>query len=445
MRLKSGFQLFIYFLVLSENKGYIFIMALLDIETLNESTSKYKSPFSKQHFKDFEEMETFFDSLNELDYHKTSRDDICTPMRCVKTMLDYIPEDFWKGNIKVLDPCAGNGNFCAYASTKTSLDNIYFNELNYIRFCNAKAIFEPKHISNADFFDMIDDFLIKYDLIMANPPYSGGGNKNQSLSNLFIEKSISLLNDGGYLCFITPNNWMTYNTNNTTLKALLSQGSFLVIDNDAKKYFSGVGSSFTIIVWQKGVFNNKTLVKNNFLVKDTKEGIQIPANLKFVPLYISQPVLNIINKCIGEERNLFDYRCDLHNFTKKDCLSDFQDEVFKFPTIHTARKTRYATFKQDIFDKHVIIVPLSTYYIPYIVSHFNVTQSVGYVAFDSKEDAEAYRDLMTLPHFKVIIHLTRYGNFNNIMVLRHLQFSKKISFTKEEMKEIDYLSGKIKY
>lgn len=49
-------------------------------------------------------------------------------------MIDYVPNELWKRDtIKVLDPCAENGNFGAYCMLKTSIDNIWFNEINKIR------------------------------------------------------------------------------------------------------------------------------------------------------------------------------------------------------------------------------------------------------------------------------------------------------------------------
>ncbi len=125
-----------------------------------------------------EKLFEFYDLLNKDTSHMSSSDDICTPMECVKKMIDYIPENFWEKNIKVLDPCAGNGNFGAYCMTKTSLNNIWFNEINEIRYNNCKNILNPQHMSNKDFFAITDG---KWDLIMANPPYSGGGNKKRSL------------------------------------------------------------------------------------------------------------------------------------------------------------------------------------------------------------------------------------------------------------------------
>ena len=386
----------------------------------------------------------FYDKLNKDKSHEESKDDICTPMECVQKMIDYIPEELWeREKIKVLDPCAGNGNFGAYCMTKTSIDNIWFNDISKIRRRNCRKILNPKHLTNKNFFDMKRK---QWDLIMANPPYSGGGNKNKSLSNEFIEHAIDLLNNNGYLCFVTPNNWMTYNNNNTTLKKLLNQGSFIVIDNDVKKYFNGVGSSFTIFIWQKAVLGNRTYIVNNYLKKDIQKNVRIYRDLKFIPLYISQNVLDIILKTIGENENhRFFYRCDLHNYTQKEFLRDEKSEKYKYKTIHTMRKVRYASKKQDIYEKWNIIIPLSTYFIPEVMKDVNVTQSVGYISFDNQEEANNYLNIIEEPWYKLVIHLTRYGNFNNIMVLKHLKFDENIDFTENEMNEINSLINKIKY
>lgn len=407
-----------------------------------ETRVSLSSPYEP--LKEFSEeaITRYFNDLNNDTSHFASNDDICTPMECVKKMVDYIPLEFWyRPELKILDPCAGNGNFGAYCSLKTDSKNIWYNELSAQRFANCKKILNPENISNEDFFDLVGE----WDLVIANPPYSGGGNKNRSLSNLFIERSIDLLSDRGYLCFVTPNNWMTYNNNNATLSKLLLKGSFIVIDNDVKKYFPGVGSSFTIFVWQKGIMDNKTQIVNNFLIQDNQADVTISKDLLFIPLYISQPILDMIPKLISEERNTFNYRCDLHNFTQKKLLSDTADENFRYETIHTIRKTRYATKKQDIYDKWNIIIPLSTYYVPLIKNKVNTTQSVGYISFDSKGEAEEYLKIITAPHFKLLIHLTRYGNFNNIKLLKHLRFKEKISLTSREKQEVEKLIKRIKY
>ncbi len=413
-------------------------------EIYNKNT--YISSYSSLIGKNIEYVFNFFNNLNKENYHKFSKDDECTPMECVKEMVDYIPKEFWKReSIKILDPCAGNGNFPAYLMFKTDISNIWLNDLNEIRIKNAESLLETKNIYKEDFLNSVKLKNIKWDLIIANPPYSGGRNKNTSISNQFIEKSIGLLNDCGYLCFITPNNWMTYNNNNTTLKKLLNNGSFIIIDNDVKRYFPKVGSSFTVFVWQKNIFTHKTKVINNYIIKDIKKGIVLPKTLPFIPLYISQEIIDIIPKVIFDERNSFDYRCDLHNYTKKEYLRDVQGGEFIYETIHTTKITRYANFKQDIYNKWIIVVPLSTYYIPYIKTNVNITQSVGYIPFNTKKEAELFLEIITQPIYKVFIHLTRYGNFNNIKVLRHLAFGKHKQLTKEEEAEIIKISNFIRY
>lgn len=412
--------------------------------TINETSTLFEVKDETPQADELSEAETiaFFNTLNTDRGHFTSNDDICTPMECVKLMIDYIPNEFWQQPaISVLDPCAGNGNFGAYCRQKTSAENIWYNEINPVRFNNCKKYLNPTHISNQDFFDLEGT----WDLIMANPPYSGGGNKNRGLSNQFIERSIDLLNDFGYLCFVTPNNWMTYNNNNTTLAKLLYNGSFLVIDNDVKKYFPGVGSSFTVFVWQKTEMKNKTKVVNNFLKKDVQHDVRIPKDIPFIPLYLSQSVVDLIPKLVAKSRNNFEYRCDLHNFTQKKYLSDVADENFKYKTIHTMKTTRFASKKQDIYDKWNIIVPLSTYYVPVIMTRVNTTQSVGYVSFDDRKSAENFLQRMTEPHFRLLVHLTRYGNFNNIRLLKHLKFQDDIKLSRDERNAVAELATLINY
>ena len=390
--------------------------------------------------KDYFTLKNKFIELNNI---VKSRDDICTPMDCVELMVNYIPNELWfRENLKVLDPCCGYGNFPAYLKTKVNSDFIYCNELSYERYNKCKELLNLKNITNQDFFEFKNKE--SFDLIIANPPYSGGGNKNRSISNEFIKHSLSLLKDKGYLCFITPNNWMSYNNNNTTLKALLDNGSFLVIDNDVKKYFKGVGSSFTVFVWQKGFFNHKTFVKNNYIIKD-EQFVSIPKDIKFLPLYLSNDILSIFKKCLSLDRNTFNYRCDLHRTTQKSKISDTKELNFVYETIHTPSKTCYSTFKQDIYDKYLVIIPLSTYFKPYIKHNVNVTQSVGYVAFDTEQEAKDFKNILDLDYIKVIVNLTRYGNFNNIMVLKHLKFDKNIYFTNDEINVLNKIVKDIKH
>ena len=70
-----------------------------------------------------------FNDLNNDKTHYQTNDDICTPMDCVKTIIDYIPDVFWNNkNIKVLDHYCGNEISFLLSNLKT-----YFNASIYSR------------------------------------------------------------------------------------------------------------------------------------------------------------------------------------------------------------------------------------------------------------------------------------------------------------------------
>ncbi len=69
----------------------------------------------------------------------------------------------------------------------------------------------------------------------------------------------------------------------------------------------------------------------------------------------------------------------------------------------------------------------------------------GYLSFKNKQDAKDMLNIITQNHYKLLIHITRYGNFNNVKLLKNMNFSKKVEFTKEEIEEINSLVKLIKY
>lgn len=177
------------------NDKNIILYDLFDFDNSEkENTINYKSKYSNLTNLNKEELFEFYNDLNKEEYHKDSKDDECTPMELVEHMVDYIPDNFWKkDNISILDPCAGNGNFASYLKFKTDPNNIWQNELNEIRYINSKDILGFKHTYNHDFFELKSILNRKWDLIIGNPPYSGGRNKNTSVSNLFIQEAIDIL------------------------------------------------------------------------------------------------------------------------------------------------------------------------------------------------------------------------------------------------------------
>ncbi|MCL2306047.1 MAG: N-6 DNA methylase, partial [Planctomycetaceae bacterium] len=131
---------------------------------------------------------------------------------------------------------------------------------------------------SASFFDPMWMFGIQdgFDIVIGNPPYVFARNSqfkgmtkevkayfynNYALSEyqinlypLFIEKGTNLLKNDGILCFITPNNWLTLNTNKKLRQFILKQAD-VAITNFYKKVFASADVDAAIVLFRK---NNKS-------------------------------------------------------------------------------------------------------------------------------------------------------------------------------------------
>lgn len=392
----------------------------------------------------YEDINLYFDKLNKDESHFNNSNDICTPIGCVKEMVDSIPEDFWSNkNLKILDPCSGNGNFHAYIALKTDLNNLYFNDINKKRIENMKIFFGE----NINYTEM--DFLIypeneKYDLVVANPPYAKFTDenfraaKNHNLSRDFILKGLNLVKDNGYLLYIVPNNWMSFADRNK-LPKILANYQFKVIDiNGSKKWFPDVGSSFTWFLLQKKPNIEKVEIRNHYFLHDVQYSM-IDKDVNFIPLYYNDMVRSIFNKTIND-KNILKYKIettsDLHKYTKRNLISDSKTDIYKYRLIHTPNQTVWSSRPHKYQDGYKVFIPLTTYYDTFIDKDCGMTQSIAFIRCSSQEDAEKISKDLLNPIYILLNNLTRYGNFNNIRVLQNFPVYNQINLTNEELEFI---------
>ena len=115
-----------------------------------------------------------------------------------------------------------------------------------------------------------------FDVAIANPPYIFARNSKEkgltaeakryfydnyklaeyqvNLYPLFIEKADRILSARGTLTFITPNNWLTINTNKT-LRAFVLQRSNILIVNFYARVFDSAEVDSAILIYEKGGHN----------------------------------------------------------------------------------------------------------------------------------------------------------------------------------------------
>lgn len=396
----------------------------------------------------YENICSYFDKLDHDSSHFVNSNDICTPIGCVKEMVDSIPNEFWgRKNIKILDSCCGNGNFPAYLVTKTDLSNIYFNDINISRIKNIKKYFgENINISEKDFLKFDENR--KFDLIVSNPPYALFSNgkrasKNHNLSRAFLEKAINLTNDNGYILFILPNNWMSYADRNK-LPCKLSNLQFLHLNiNGAKKWFPRVGSSFTWLLVKKTPNNEEFTIENNYIIKDTQKA-KLDKNVEFIPLYYSEIVRSIINKTLNN-RNIPKYKIEtssyLHKYTKKQHIRTKADESHKYKLIHTPSQTVWSDIPHKFQDGYKVFISLTNQYMTF-VDNCGMTQSIAFIKSKTKKEAIKIKSELDSEIYKFLNNITRYGNFNNIRILQSFPKLEYIKLTKEEEKFIIWFNGR---
>lgn len=382
------------------------------------------------------ELKEYYDKILNTKDIKSPNDEP-TPISCVEEMISKIPEELWyREDLKILDPCCGNGNFflpifyklLQLKPEKQILEEIlHFNDTDTSRLSTVKEIFKiAKNISNHDY--LTTDLDQKFDLIVANPPYAKfqengkRASKNHNLIASFLEKSLSQLKPDGYLLYITPDNWMSMSNRNTLISRLTSLQIIHLDIHTAKKYFKKIGSSFT---WY--VIQNKKSYENISVSGIWKKQIYHDevASMKrnFIPLLYTQIVQDIFAKTIDNEK-LSKYKIEtssyLHRFTKKELFSTTQSDTFKYTVVHTPKQRIFSSKPHKYQEGYKVFISLTDKYSTFVEKDCGMTQSIAYLLSDDKCIAENTQKILSHPLYVFVNNVCRYGNFNNVRILQKM-------------------------
>jgi len=415
----------------------------------------------------YKKLKKYYDSvLNSDDTFRNSNDE-CTPMDCVEEMVNKLDAyiDWSNPKLKILDPCVGNGNFMIYIyqklikyhNTAHILNKmLYFIDINEDRIDNIKHIFHSKnvtkrHIYNYNFLEV--DFMIKFDLIVANPPYAlitntKRASKNHNLIKLFLEKSLDILKPNGLLMYITPDNWMSLADRNTLITRITSLELLYLNIHTAKKYFKKIGSSFTWYIIRNTQFNDnspKVQVDGLWLHNEYTSHIQQETR-NYIPLFYTKTINNILKKTIDLFNEKFKIQTSsfLHKYTKRHLISTEKDENHKYKLIHTPTQIVYSSKPHKFQQGYKVFISTTTNY-QVFVDKCGMTQSIAFIMCDSKKEAKLYKKILEHPLYIFLNNICRYGNFNNIRILQKFPIPPNLDYdliwndfniTKKEQKYI---------
>lgn len=397
----------------------------------------------------YDDLKTYYtETINKDNSLYTCSNDINTPINCIEEMLLKIPKElFNKKNIKILDPCCGSGNFHLTLKHKYKINdnNLYFNDINKNRLNNVKKYFPNcKNITNLDFLNEYPTSNTKFDLIVANPPYAKMDvngkrtSKNHNLITNFLEKSLELLKDDGYLLFITPNNWMSLSNRNKLIEKITSLQIIYLNIHCAKKYFPKVGSSFTWYIIQNKPFYKK--IEVDCLWKNKIYNSYINPQIRtYIPLFYTNTIHNIINKTLDAINIKFNIQTSsyLHKHTKRNIITTIQDTEYKYKLIHTPKQIVYCNKPHKYQNGYKVFISLTDTYNVFIENNCGMTQSIAFILCENLKQAQEYKIILQHPLYVFLNNIHRYGNFNNVRILQKFPLFtlKEIEnlLTKEEL------------
>jgi len=290
-------------------------------------------------------LEDINNNLAPKDKERKEKGEVFTPIYVVKEMLDKLPSDVWSNPyLKWLDPAVGIGNFpvIVYIKLMEGLHNykdekldltdeevrrkhilekmIFMVEvseksifiLNKV-FCGKDGggqyqlnIFHGSFVDGSNFADInkpdpVYNPTFQFDIIMGNPPYNQGGvGKGGGVFwKKFVDKSLFILNDNGYLTMIHPLGWRKpyvigdKDSASKILHTMNQLGKLIYLNiSDVKiKHFPKVD----YYVFHKNKSDKSTIIDNTFSGLKNKSVIDIN-NLVYIPNYVDVDSIKIINK-----------------------------------------------------------------------------------------------------------------------------------------------------
>lgn len=301
--------------------------------------------------------------------------EVMTPLSLCKEMIETIPVDFWKNsNSKILDSCNGTGPYLIMViyrlmiglkdefpdeeqRYKHIIENmVYAGELQPKNMFLWMCVVDPQDIYSLNVYTgsflekefdnhMKNEWGIeKWDLILGNPPYQilVEGNRSRSLWNLFVEKSLNMLQEGGYLSMIHPSGWRNLD------------GAFKSTQNMMKKYdmiflkmrnfksgqdVFGAGIDYDFYCIRK-TFNQN--IQTKIICQDDFELFYNIKKMEFIP---GKNIIKIYSLVAKEDEKKVEllHNCSYH--IQKNYVSNETTNKFVYPCVYTVKLSNLPTLK----------------------------------------------------------------------------------------------------
>ena len=431
--------------------------------------------------KDIEEKIEQYLSVKEEE--KNKHGEVFTPVKIIEEMLDKLPNKVWSNpELKWLEPASGIGNFfmAVYSRLLKGLEKwepnertrsnwiiknmLYMIEINPKNVKICKKIFGSKaNICCADFLQDAEKCFKKFgtdkfDIIIGNPPFQDdvteieAAHGGHDIYPKFFIKSFSLLNNNGYLSFITPAKWRAPDKIGD-LKEMWSifvkhNPLFLKIysQDETRKIFSGKAlTRIDYFVIQKNANYNDTIIIDE---KNQEHKINL-RDWNFLPNFDIDKIKNILT----DEPNGIKVIYHSSQFDKrKPYVSERKKGSYKYPILHSKTikdgNKFYWTNEKDVSGKKfvnmfvpkVILIkgvyayPLNDYKGQYGMSNYSFGLPIS-----SKKEGDDIVKAINSDKFKRLISATKWSsNFTDHNMFKYFKPDFYKYFLKDNKKTKRY-------
>lgn len=400
-----------------------------------------------EHIKDVVKIINQFVKDGEVERKKYG--EVMTPITLVREMLDTLPKDVWSNpNLKWLDPANGAGTFPFVVIYKLMnglkdwqpdvelrykhiVENmIYTCELQSRNVALWLCGVDPKdeYTTNTYWGSFLDEGfdyhmknvwgVDKFDIVIGNPPYQEhkeGFTKTKPLWNLFVDKSLSIMEKGGFLNMVHPGGWRSpKGIFRNIYTSFISKNLIFLSINDFKKGLEtfGVGTNYDFYCLQN-INTDKNLTK---VVSTDGRIHELDINkFEFIPNGDFEGYINLIAKENQEKVNIL-YSRSAYG-TDKNNMSRLEIDDFIYPCVYTItqREGINLFFSKTINNGHFNIPKviwsngLGTYPIVDNIGQYGLTQ-FSYGIVDELENLENIKKSLESDKF---LKLMEYSKFTN--------------------------------
>jgi hypothetical protein len=283
-----------------------------------------------------------------------------TPIWLCESQIDKIPCDYNNPNIKWLIPAAGHGThgIILYWKYMKGLSKIFIDSEERSRYILENMLYlneiNPwlcRQLRKQGFINVIEGNYVEYktnvkfDCIVANYPFekSVGKKKTQAIWPKFIEKSLTLLKEGGIVSEIHPDGWRNPYGDYKWTQELIKEKKVLRLEiYDEIKGLEVFGKSTTFDVL---TIQNIKKCGYETVVKDSigNEFTMVMDNIEYIP----NGQIDLFNKIIakGDEEKIQSIYSRSAYGTDKVNVSNTNDDTFIYPCVYTTTKNGSINFK----------------------------------------------------------------------------------------------------